>query len=221
MTVPESLYAVQIRLLMLLSPPRLFSKISKLDWYRKILHTWVDEYLDARSMRVLDVGCATGYLTRYVFSKGHQVTGVDVSRRMISRAKKENSTTAIDFKLCNEKELPFQKGSIDLVLSASVINITSNPAEFAEQVFRVCKRDGIVSFLYPVSGFTDADLHRSVRELGISGFSKAALMAWHRSAPKLLINEVEQLLLEAGFEQIKSKQFFQGMVVSVSAKKIG
>lgn len=43
---------------------------------------------DVRGLKVLDAGCGTGYLVRQLHRKGADVTGVDISEKMIEIAKK-------------------------------------------------------------------------------------------------------------------------------------
>src|SRR5690349_14465802 len=38
---------------------------------------------DLRGLKVLDVGCGTGYLSKHASARGAMVTGVDLSERMI------------------------------------------------------------------------------------------------------------------------------------------
>jgi SAM-dependent methyltransferase len=47
---------------------------------------WVQQYADAGA-RVLDLGCATGTHTMALAAAGYAVTGVDISERMLARAR--------------------------------------------------------------------------------------------------------------------------------------
>lgn len=48
------------------------------------MEQWVDASVDDKKLRVLDAGCATGYLTQYLYHQGHNVTGVDLSNAMLT-----------------------------------------------------------------------------------------------------------------------------------------
>lgn len=210
-------YTLQIKVLLVLSPTTLFNKISQQDWYIDTLQLWINRHLNGESLRVLDLGCASGYLTEYIFSKGCDVSGVDISKKMIMEALKKN--TSIDFRIADACNLPFKEETFDVVSSASVINITSNPTKVVTENFRVCKQGGWVTFLFPIEGFTDDDLYRSKTVLGISGFSEAALITWHKSAPKMSVDNVKELLSSAGFSHCEMELYLSGMVASVSAQK--
>ena len=48
-----------------------------------------DEFLShlESGSHILDVGCGSGVVTQYLIQKGHHVTGIDISRRMVDLAK--------------------------------------------------------------------------------------------------------------------------------------
>ena len=210
-------YAAQIKVLMALSPATLFCKLGQLDWYSGTLQLWINYHLNEEGLRVLDVGCATGYLAEYIFHNGCDVSGVDISKNMIREALKKNNF--IDFRVADASKLPFKEETFDVVLSASVINVTSNPVGVAGQAFRVCKHGGWATFLFPIDAFTDDDLYRTKTMLGLSGFSAAAMMAWHKSAPKMSVDDVKELLRCAGFSRCEERLYLNGMVASVSVQK--
>jgi len=66
--------------------------------------------------QVLDLCCGTGTLTSLVAGKvgdGGSVTGVDLSRDMIGRAKKKVKNLPVSFKQASADNLPFQEGTLD------------------------------------------------------------------------------------------------------------
>lgn len=210
-------YRAYIRMLLLFSPVTLFQKISQLDWYSQTLKDWATTHLDDEHRQVLDVGCATGYLTEYLYTKNYFVAGVDQSAKMIESARKKN--TQIDYRVADACRLPYEDESFDVVLSASLINIVSDPAVLIEELSRVGKKDGWIMFLFPVVDFTDDDMAHTRERLGLSGFSAAALSAWYRLAPKMSTQEVVQQLNRAGFSDCHTSLYLNGMLGSVSASK--
>ena len=86
-------------------------------------------------------------------------------------------------------------------------------------MIRVCKKDGWLTFLFPVSGFTDEDLKRTIALLNLQGFSKAALRTWHKSAPKVSIEGISDLLKIHNLHQLEQTYYLNGMIASVVVKK--
>jgi len=57
---------------------------------------------DVRGRRVLDAGCGTGYLTQQLSHRGAQVTGVDLSDRMIAIAREQFPTLEFRVDSCSQ-----------------------------------------------------------------------------------------------------------------------
>ena len=66
------------------------------------------------SGRTLDAGCGEGRVTRDLVDRGHRVTAVDSTARLVSEAKKADS--ASDYARCDAAALPFRDSSFDLVV---------------------------------------------------------------------------------------------------------
>ncbi len=211
------LHAARIRLLLAFSPATLFQAIGRLDWYRDTLREWIDDALDQPEQRILEVGCATGYLTAYLAGTGHHVTGIDLSPRMIEVAGKRHPE--IDFRVAEASRRHFAEAHFDGVAAASVINVTDDPGEFVGDIHPLCKPEGWITLLFPASGFGDDGLKALVAGLGLTGFSEAALTAWHRLAPKMEVGVVKLMLQRAGFADLETRMLLSGMVAAVSARK--
>ena len=93
---------------------------------------------------ILDVGCAGGRDATLFVNKGFQVTGIDLSSRMIEEAtKKEKRAT---FQVMDVTQLSFSSNSFDGVW-ANVIFLHLDREQFKkglEELFRVLKPGGIV-----------------------------------------------------------------------------
>lgn len=201
-----------------LSPAMLFQQISSLEWYDAMLRGWIDRHLDAPSLRVLDVGSATGYLSGYVQRAGHRPTGIDRSRSMIRGARRRHP--GIEFVTADACSPPFADDVFDLVASASLVNIVPDPGLLLTQMTRVCRPGGTLTLLFPGTGFDDTALRQGRMLPGLSAFSEAALWTWHRSAPKMEASDAVDLLHGTGIvSDIEVRFHLHGMVASVSAKK--
>jgi ubiquinone/menaquinone biosynthesis C-methylase UbiE len=207
-------FKIHIKLLAIFRPTVLFDRINRLNWYKNTLHQWVDDQSFGAQSKVLEVGCATGALTAYMAKSGYISQGVDASDKMIELAKINNS--GINFSVADVLDLPFEDDFCDAVITASLINIVSDKSKAVAELSRICRKNGIVSILVPSAKFNDKNLRSLQESLDHSGFSVAAMEAWHHSAPKMKASDVSSLLKEAGLTKITIRKYLQGMVISVT-----
>ena len=210
-------FQLQIKLLIIFKPTVLFDRINQLDWYKNTLRQWVDDQSIVAKNKALEVGCAAGALTAYIAKSGCVPTGVDFSSEMIELAKLKNID--IDFLVASVFDLPFETDSFDVVMAASLVNIVDDKNKAIEELSRTCKKGGSITILVPSAEFNDENLLSLQESLGVSGFSAAAMEAWHKNPPKMKVCDVESLLKQAGLMEVTTKKYLQGMVISVSAIK--
>jgi SAM-dependent methyltransferase len=80
--------------------------------------------------RVADLGCGTGTLSVLLAERGHRVSGVDFSVRMIELATEKGSTAGVDatFVRGDASDPPLSAGEFDVVLSRHVLWAMPDPA---------------------------------------------------------------------------------------------
>lgn len=210
-------FQLQIKLLVLFRPSVLFDRINQLSWYKSTLRQWFDDQRLSTKSKVLEVGCASGALTAYIAKSGCIPTGVDSSSEMIELAKINNND--IEFLVADVFNLPFETDLFDAVIAASLINIVPDQNKAIGELSRTCKRGGMITILVPSADFKDKDLLSLQSSIGNSGFSAAAMQAWHTKPPKMKTGDVTTLYKQAGLTEITTKIYLQGMVISVSAIK--
>jgi ubiquinone/menaquinone biosynthesis C-methylase UbiE len=215
--LPKYYFKIQIKILIIFKPTVLFDKINELNWYKNTLHQWIDDHNFPTKSKVLEVGCATGALTSYIAKLGYIPKGVDVSNKMIELAKTNHSQ--IDFLVASVFDLPFEDNFFDVVIAASLINIVPDKSKAIYELTRTCKKGGMITILVPSAKFNDENLCSLQASVGDSGFSVAAMRAWHKLAPKMKISDISDLFKQAGLIEITTKNYLQGMVISVSAIK--
>jgi len=208
-------HRLNIFALLRFSPATLFNKINALPWYQGALRTWADSLGYQTGDAILEVGCATGQLTKYMARRGAVAHGVDKSPKMLLKANASN-TDGARFELANALDLPFADNRFDYVIAASLINIISEPAIAMREMARVCKPGGKVSVLVPQAGMTDKDIANLANHLNLSGFSREALTTWHRRAPKMQPEKLLGYFSHAGLMQTGSEMDLNGMVLTVT-----
>ena len=71
--------------------------------------------------------------------------------------------------------------------------------------------------LVPSTSFTDEDFDTLLENLGLTGFSQAALTKWHRSAPKMGSSQIETLFRSAELEPTDTHSYLDGMLIAATA----
>jgi len=125
--------------------------------------------------RILDIGCGTGNLAMWFWSRGFPVWGVDSSPAMIARAGRKLGGGGPVFHVANALDgLPFADGSFDLVYCSHVMHglESSRRTAFLEEARRVSRGKVLVLDYPPFPGLSglDAPLTRFVEILEGSQF---------------------------------------------------
>lgn len=149
---------------------------------------------------VLDLGSGGGFdcfLAAQAVGPTGQVIGVDMTPDMISKAR-ENAAKSeagnVEFRLGEIEHLPVADGSVDVVTSNCVINLSPDKPKVYEEIYRVLKSGGRIAVSDVVA---TAPLPDDVRE-------DLALYAGCVAGASQ-IEEVESMLKQAGFADIRVK----------------
>jgi len=95
--------------------------------------------------RVLEVGVGTG-LSLSLYPPGAKVTGIDVSREMLEKARarvaKRNFAHVEALLEMDAEAMSFPDASFDKVVAMYVVSVVANPVRLLGELHRVCKPDG-------------------------------------------------------------------------------
>ncbi len=97
---------------------------------------------------VLDLGCGAGFdcfLPAQWVGKDGRVIGVDMTPEMIERARanaRKGNYSNVEFRLGEIEHLPIADGSVDVVISNCVINLSPEKEQVFREVFQVLKPGG-------------------------------------------------------------------------------
>lgn len=99
--------------------------------------------------KILDVGCGTGRLVRFLNQKGYKALGCEPAREAVKIAQKINGAKSV--KKASATALPYKAESFDLITSISVIeHLTKKEArEFINEAKRVLKPHGFIFIITP------------------------------------------------------------------------
>ncbi len=180
---------------------------------------------------VLDLGSGGGFdcflAAKQVGTKG-AVIGVDMTPQMVSKARdnaRKVGATNVEFRLGEIERLPVADGSVDVIISNCVINLSPSKPDVFREAFRVLKvggrlaisdvvatapipeelRTSAASLSGCVGGATDmAELHAMLTEAGFSDIrirprdeSRAFIKEWMPGAG------IENLIVSATIEATK------------------
>jgi ubiquinone/menaquinone biosynthesis C-methylase UbiE len=103
------------------------------------------ENVNLTTKSILDVGCGSGLFFIQVAKKANIVVGIDLSRKLLIKAKKHAKTLQNAFILQADADyLPFKDNLFENVFSFTVLQNMPNPPQTLLEVERVCKKDGWV-----------------------------------------------------------------------------
>jgi ubiquinone/menaquinone biosynthesis C-methylase UbiE len=99
---------------------------------------------DAELRKALDVGAGTGFLSFILDDMGIDVTGLDLSRGMITRAREVSRRDRTDLEQCqgDAESLPFRSSSFDMVASRHLLWTLPDPGIALAEWMRVLRPGG-------------------------------------------------------------------------------
>jgi len=124
--------------------------------YKKAL-----EKVNISGKALLDVGCGSGLFFREVSKDAMMVVGVDISPKLLLKAKEQARAFSNVFVLqADADHLPFKKGCFDDVFAFTVLQNMPNPDETLSELEMVMKGEGkvVVTGLkkaFPLEKFMD------------------------------------------------------------------
>ncbi len=151
-------------------------KTAELDHAKKILHNpefywgsgtsagergsrrradWIRERaLQGEGLKVLEVGCGTGFFSEIFIQSPIELHSIDLSPDLLAKARDRFLTTAepsaqrVNFRVCDIESLPYADGFFDAAVGVRVLHHLDMEAAFKE-IRRVLKPGGKIAFCEP------------------------------------------------------------------------
>lgn len=122
-----------------------------LDTYREYVNNpaFFQFVGNLRGRKVLDAGCGEGRNTRIMATMGAAVVGIDVSPRLVERARghEETEPLGIEYHVASFTDLSaFQDASFDVVISTMALNDSPNFGKAIREFYRVLCPGGELIF---------------------------------------------------------------------------
>lgn len=158
----------------------------------------------APAMRIVDLGCGTGRLTRRLHEQlaARDTLGLDRSTRMLAQARAEGELPGLHFEAGDlERFAPAEP--FDLVFSNAAFHwVTDHPALVARLAAAVAPGGQLV---FQIPAAHESPSHVVAEELTIVEPFASAFGGWHRPQPVLTPGEYATLLFRHGFAEQQVK----------------
>ncbi len=194
---------------------------------------------DPKSLRVLEIGCGAGRMTKHLAAVFGEVAGVDVSGEMIRQARARLAgianarlyeTSGVDFAVFSDEEF-------DLILSAYVFQHVPSAEIIASNIseaWRVLKPGGVFKFqtngvtaaffeqaekdTWAGASFPEAEIRRFAREVGaqlISVFGGGTQYCW-TTIRKISAASSRKVSTASGSERVSINKQTQGATLATA-----
>jgi 2-polyprenyl-3-methyl-5-hydroxy-6-metoxy-1,4-benzoquinol methylase len=109
------------------------------------------EQLTSPGSAVLDLGCASGELARFLARSGFRLTGADVSGKMLSQARQAEAGGSARWVQIDPawQRLPFGPASFSTVVMSSVLEYVESPATVMAECARILQPGGTLVCTVP------------------------------------------------------------------------
>lgn len=100
----------------------IYDNVHLANWTEEYAH--IADYFDTPLSSLLDIGCGTGLELASIYRKfpNVQITGIDLSKEMMSKLKEKYSDKNIDLILADYFEYPFEQEKYDAALSFETLH---------------------------------------------------------------------------------------------------
>jgi ubiquinone/menaquinone biosynthesis C-methylase UbiE len=117
----------------------------------------ISKYLprNVQRMKLLEIGCGTGHWSQFFSEYGFEVTGIDVSDRMIKIAQNKDIPNA-SFQIMDGQSLPFGDGSFDVAAAITTLEFIDNAESVVQEMVRCTRKPAgqlLIGVLNALAGF--------------------------------------------------------------------
>lgn len=121
-----------------------FDKDSRLRKAKKILAVIREETTasEMKEMSLLDVGCSEGHITSFLSKYVDRTIGVDIDKKAIVKASKNNKRKNLSFQTIEDEILPFKNNSFDIVVANHLYEHATNQEKIFKEIQRVLRPSG-------------------------------------------------------------------------------
>ena len=110
--------------------------------------SWMDRQIDWAGKRVLDLGCAGGFMAEALDERGAEVTGIDPAEEaiVVARAHAEQTGRKISYDVGVGEDLPYPDHGFDAVVCVDVLEHVQDLQQVIREIARVLHPGGLFLF---------------------------------------------------------------------------
>lgn len=132
------------------------------------IFTQIYNTFENQSVRILDLGCGTGWSSNLFALSGHDVVGVDVSKDAIDAAKSKFKRSNLVYKRIDYNNLT-ALGNFDVAIFIDSLHHADNIEEVLKSVKKVLKKGGICIICEPGKGHSKSpDAIEAMEKYGVN-----------------------------------------------------
>jgi ubiquinone/menaquinone biosynthesis C-methylase UbiE len=168
--------------------------------------------LAPQSGLVLDAGTGTARIPILICQKCPQlqIIGSDLSKNMLLIASKNVEQAGlqkqISLELADSKQLPYQDGQFDMVISNSIVHHLPDPLPFFLEIKRVLKPNGAIFIRDLFRPTNEATMNALVDSIGDDYDEHQKMLFRDSLHAAFTLNEVKEIVQNAGLEGVKVYQ---------------
>ncbi len=133
-----------------LHPRTMFDELGRLQKARKTVAVILDALrvagVDPRTVRLLDIGCSTGILTRHYAEFFGRVVGIDIDDGAVEWARLNRAAYNVTYQVGDSMELPYLTGEFDLVTCTHIYEHVPDAQRMIDEIYRVLRPGGFCYF---------------------------------------------------------------------------
>ncbi len=107
---------------------------------KELVSRFVDDFHKAE---ILEIGCGTGHWTRFFSDKGFRIHGLDISEKMLEKARNKEIPNA-RFTLGRAEDLPFDDHSFANIVCITTLEFVDDLDKALDEIDRVLKPGGLL-----------------------------------------------------------------------------
>ena len=109
---------------------------------------WFDRFVDWKGLRVLDLGCAGGFMAEALATRGARVTGIDPAGKAIDAARRHAAESGLDIRydVGVGESLPYDDDAFDAIVCVDVLEHVRDLGQVCAEMARTTAPGGTLCF---------------------------------------------------------------------------